>query len=231
MKSKFLILNALILCLACAHAEDLPKDVVTGAVKKLAEQSNYSFTSTSRSEGNSVNWRQGPTEGKADKDGNIFCAFTYGDTDVEMAFKGKKGAIKIEGEWQGQDDLDGDRAWIGARLKANKSPTVEAMDFLDKSKDLKKADGGLYAAELTADGAKEFIKRIGRAQVDPKDPKGSVKFWIKDGLLTRYEFNLQAKVTRGDDAAELELNRTTTVEFKNLGSTKVEIPEGARKKL
>jgi hypothetical protein len=56
--------------------------------------------------------------------------------------------------------------------------------------------------------------------------KGSVKFWIKDGLISKYEFNVQGKVTFGDQ--KREINRTTTVEIKDVGTTKVELPDEAK---
>ena len=56
-----------------------------------------------------------------------------------------------------------------------------------------------------------------------------MKFWLKDGLLTKYEFNV--KGTMSFNGNEFDNDRTTTVEIKNVGSTKVEVPEEAKKKL
>jgi len=64
----------------------------------------------------------------------------------------------------------------------------------------------------------------------PKDAKGSVKFWVKDGDLTKYEFNEQGKIMGRDDN-EVTINRTTTVEIKEVGKTKLSLPEEAKKKL
>ena len=59
--------------------------------------------------------------------------------------------------------------------------------------------------------------------------KGSVKFWVKDGLLSKYEIKVQGKVTvNGNDR---EVDRTTKIEIKDIGSTKIEVPEDAKKKL
>jgi hypothetical protein len=56
-----------------------------------------------------------------------------------------------------------------------------------------------------------------------------MKFWIQDGALTKYEVNIQGKVTAGD--RESDVNRTTTVEIKDVGSTKLEVPADAKQKM
>ena len=59
--------------------------------------------------------------------------------------------------------------------------------------------------------------------------KGSVKFWVKDGMLSKYEIKVQGKVSfNGNDR---DVDRTTTVEIKDSGSTKIQLPEDAKKKL
>jgi hypothetical protein len=56
-----------------------------------------------------------------------------------------------------------------------------------------------------------------------------VKFWIQDGALTKYEVKVQGRVTAGD--READVNRTTTVEIKDAGSTKLEVPAEAKQKM
>jgi len=80
--------------------------------------------------------------------------------------------------------------------------------------------------DLTDDGAKQILTR-GRGE--GSDAKGSVKFWIKDGQLSKYEFKIQGKLSvNGND---VDVDRTTTTEIKDVGSTKVEVPDEAKKKL
>jgi len=56
-----------------------------------------------------------------------------------------------------------------------------------------------------------------------------VKFWLKDGELTKYEFNVKGTVSfNGND---IDQDRTSTVVIKDVGSTKVTVPEEAKKKL
>jgi hypothetical protein len=81
------------------------------------------------------------------------------------------------------------------------------------------------------DGAKKMQSFRGPDGQGPdvKEAKGSVKFWVKDGALNKYEFKLKGKMDFGGN--EFPNDRTTTVEIKDVNSTKVEVPEEAKKKL
>ena len=56
-----------------------------------------------------------------------------------------------------------------------------------------------------------------------------MKFWIKDGVPAKYEFKVKGTVNFNGN--EFENDRTTTVEIKEVGTTKVAVPEAAKKKL
>ena len=89
-----------------------------------------------------------------------------------------------------------------------------------------------HTGDLTEEGAKEMLSfrpRGGGEAPTVSDAKGSVKFWLKDGALTKYEFKLKGKMDFGGN--EFPNDRTTTVEIKDVNSTKVEVPEAAKKKL
>ena len=59
--------------------------------------------------------------------------------------------------------------------------------------------------------------------------KGSVKFWIKDGVLTKYVLKVSGTRTRNGEDTDVE--RTTTVEIKDVGTTKITVPDEAKSKL
>ena len=59
--------------------------------------------------------------------------------------------------------------------------------------------------------------------------KGSVKFWIKDGNLVRYEYNLKGSMDMMGNP--IDINRTTGVEIKDVGATKIVVPDDAKKKM
>jgi len=231
MKKLFLVAPIGLIAISVSAADSDAKAEVNAAARQLADKPNYSWTSTPKSEGTGVNLRQGPLEGWAEKGGFAYCKLTVNDNNIETAFKGTKSAIKREAVWESADELEGDNAWIASRLRAFKLPPQEAADLLTKTGELKKGDDGLYSGDLTAEGVKEIISRWRRGQSTPTGAKGWVKFWVKDGLLTKYEFNVQGKVTSGDDQREIEINRTATIEIKDVGSTRVSVPEEAKKKL
>ncbi len=212
-------------------ADSDPQAAVKNAARQLGEKPNYSWTSKGRSEAGGIDWNQGPTEGKTEKDGYTFFSVTFNDNPIECAFKGTKSAIKIETDWASSDELTGDMEWVAARLKAFKAPAGEAADLLSRAKELK-SEEGVYSADLTEEGIKKLLAGMGRGGQTPevKNPKGWVKFWVKDGALTKYEFNLQGKFN-GPDGDPITFNRTTTVDIKNVGGTTVHVPDEAKKKL
>ena len=231
MKTSLLTVSALVL-FTCSVTSAEPAAEVKAAAKKLAGKPSYSWTSTPKSEsGNTPG--SGPTEGQTEKDGFTYVTFSIGNNDVELAFKGDKAAIKREGEWQASDQLEGDSAWIARRLKQFKAPAAEAEDLLEKVEDLKKGDNGVYTGDLTEAGVKDLFSRLRRREAGPtpEGAKGWAKFWITDGVLSKYQYKVQGKLTVGEDKREMEINRTTTVEIKDVGTTKVKVPEEAKKKL
>jgi len=74
-----------------------------------------------------------------------------------------------------------------------------------------------------------FGGRRGGNQNQPTDAKGSVKFWITDGVVTKYQFKVSGKREFNGETRDIE--RTTTVEIKDIGTTKIEVPDEAKKKL
>ena len=209
------------------------KSDVKSAAKKLADQANYSWTQAIKMDGANPNFRPGPIEGKTEKGGYTHYAGTMGDNTYEAAFKGEKSAFKGQDEWQSAAELEGDDrgAFIARRLKTFKAPAAEAEDILGKVKELKKGDDGACSGDFTDEGVKDLLTRWGRrTAAEFKDTKGSAKFWIKDGVLSKYEYRVQGAYTR-DSGEEVKIDRTTTVEIKDVGTTKVTVPEEARKKL
>ena len=56
-----------------------------------------------------------------------------------------------------------------------------------------------------------------------------MKFWVKDGVLSKYEVKVQGKVSfNGNDR---DVDRTTTVQIKDVGTTKIQVSDAAKKKL
>ncbi len=219
-------------------AADDAKADVKAAAKKLGDKNNYSWTSTAKMEGGGGGggggrgFGGGPTDGQF-ADGIVYLKSTFGDRTMHTAAKGEKVIFKGEDEWEVADDgAQGPGAFAARRMRTFKAPAAEAADLVDKAQSLKSAEG-VISGDLTEAGAKSFLTFGGRRQnadaPGPKDAKGSVKFWVKDGELTKYEYNVQGKITGREDN-EITINRTTTVEIKDAGKTKLTLPDEAKKK-
>jgi hypothetical protein len=210
-------------------AESSPKDDVTSAAKALGEKASYSWKTTVAVPAES-RFHPGPTEGKTEKDGATRVKMTFGDNTTEFVMQGGKSAVHTEdGGWQSLSELDdqGPGRFLGGMIRNFRAPAAQASELAAQAKELKK-DGDVYSADLTDEGAKALLQfRGGNATVS--DAKGSVKFWVKDGILTKYEFKVAGKVSfNGNDR---DVDRTTAVEIKDVGATKVEVPDEAKKKL
>jgi len=220
--------SLLVLSLSLAHAD--PKTEVADSIKKLAEQTGYSWTSTPKTEGSESGRRQGPIEGKTEKSGLAYFKGSLNETSYEIASKGDKMILNYEGNWISTAEI-GENNRAVQRLKALKKPVEEAESLAGKAVELKKDSDGAYSGNLTPEAAKEMFSLLGRRAAEAPDAKGSVKFWVKEGRLAKYEFNVGGKITVGEDKRQVDVSRTTTVEIKDVGSTKLSLPEEAKKKL
>jgi hypothetical protein len=100
-----------------------------------------------------------------------------------------------------------------------------------------KKEGDAYSAALTADAIKQMFTFGGRRAggdggggPDTSGLKGTAKFWVKDGVLSKYETRIEGKMTFGQNP-ERDINRATITEIQEVGSTKLEVPAKAKKKL
>ena len=222
-------------------ADSSPKDDVTAAAKKLADTS-YSWKMT-MDLGPNAQFTPGPTEGKAEKDGTIWLSSTFQDnTSIGLA-KDKKVVVKTDEGWKTAEELGGGGGggggfnpgtFMARRMQNLKAPAAEIEDIVSKSGELKK-DGDVISGDLTKEQAEAMLTfgrrggNGGNNRPPPKDAKGSVKIWLKDGQIAKYETKVSGKVTIQGE--EQDTVRTSTTEIKDVGSTKIEVPDDAKKKL
>jgi hypothetical protein len=223
-----------------------------GAAKALADKSGYSWVATSQEAGGGgggdARRTPGPTEGRTEKGGCTRVTYKMGDTAVEVVVKGDKAAVKTADGWKSSDEVaaaagganadagQGGRrdpsSFMVRRALGMKLPAAEAADLAGKAQGLKE-EGGAIVGTLPEETVKEILsRRGGRRGGDAggnaptvTGAKGSVTFWIKDGVLVKYEVSYQGTV------GDRQTNRTTVTEIKDVGTTKVEVPEDAKKKL
>lgn len=244
MKRNILFGTIALLAGSLLAADSGPKDDVIAAAKKLGDASNYSWKST-QDFGPNSQFQPGPTMGKTEKDGITWMSSEFGDNTMEAAKKGSKVAVKSDEGWQTSEEAAGGGGgggggfrrggFLARRMETMKLPAQEAQDLANATKELKK-DGDVVSGDLTEDGAKDLLtfrgfgRRGGGQAPAPKNAKGTVKFWLKDGQLSKYETHVTG-TTQGFNGDEMERDITTTVEINNVGSTKIDLPDDAKKKL
>lgn len=230
------------------RAEDAPADAVKAAAKKLGETSYSWTTSTPAPEGSD---RGGSSsEGKTEKDGPVVLKSTMGQRTTEVVIKAGKAAVKTDDGWKSGAELaaargDGNNGGGGRRFgggafaarmaETYKAPSAEAAALAGGVKELKK-DGDTITGDLTEEAAKERLT-FGRGRGGNgggngptiSGAKGTVKFWVKDGVLAKYEVALEGKFEF--DGNSRDMKRTTTTEIKEVGTTKLEVPSEAAEKL
>lgn len=218
-------------------ADSGPKDDVAAAAGKLADSGNYSWKAIMDLGPNSQ-FTPGPTLGKVDSEGYAWLSVTFNDNTIEGLKKGEKVAVKGDDGWQSVSEGDGGGGggfdpvtFMGRRMRTLKPPAAQVQDLLPKVASLKK-DGDVYSGDLTEDGAKDLLtmgfgRRGGGAA--PTDAKGSVKFWIKDGALMKFQTHVTGKREFNGDVRDID--RTVTTDIKDVGVTKVSPPDEAKKKL
>ena len=233
-------------CVALAAGSGIaigaPQDDLKAAAQKLSDASSYSWKTTIQAAGGNNNRGGGPSEGKTEKDGYTMVTMTFGENTTIGLRKGEKVVVKTEDGWKTQEELasGGGRnpgRFIGMATRNLPAKTVE--DLAGDVTALTTTPDG-FAGQLTEDGAKKAMTfRGGRrggananANANPpqiSDAKGDVKFMTKDGVLTGYELHVTGKMSfNGNDR---DIDRTTKVEFSEVGSTKIEVPDEAKKKI
>jgi hypothetical protein len=264
MKNTTILLSLTALIALPAWAADLSEEVKSAA-KKLADKNYSWTTKSETAQpaggpgGQGARGRGGfgggTSSGKIDKDGFALLSFTMGTNTSEAVLKGDKVAVKSGDEWKTGEELAADTGdgntpnrgrFLAQRAQRTKLPATDAQELAGKVKELKK-DGDAYTGDLTADAVKQMNtfgggRRPGGnaggnapAGPDTSGLKGTAKFWVNDGVLSKYETHITGKMTmpgrQGGDPREITMDRTTTVEIKDVGTTKVEIPAEAKKKL
>jgi hypothetical protein len=233
VKTTLFLTSALLVANLASAADQTPQEALAAAAKNLAEKPNYSWKLTVEEPDRPT----GTIEGKIQKDGTAFLILARGDQSFEGALKGSKAALKTDEGWKTVTEVADDSSQarapriVAGLLQNFKAPSKEVADLAGQIKDLNKTDE-TYAGTLDKATAKElFFFRIRPATNEPelKEAKGSIKFWLKDNLISKYEYGIEAVFSV--EGSDREVKRTCTLEIKDVGATKVSIPEDAAKKL
>jgi hypothetical protein len=241
MFSRFAFASFLCLGTLCLASPDVRDDCVAAA-KKLLESANYSWTSTTEQPNGSAEaaWtsRVEYHEGKTEKAAFTYIKFTFGDTPVEAVTLGSKAAVKIEDAWKPVDRLSSTdpsqplpARFIGSVLQTFKLPAAQISEYASHLQQVIR-EGDAFTGQITGPYAASLLPRPGRrnpraaARPPPNDARLSLRMWIKDGILTKYEAHLTGTIIV--NANTRRWDRTTTVEISEVGSTHVPVPEEAK---
>jgi hypothetical protein len=229
MKTRLCVAVTVLLAGSLYAANFDAKDEIAAAAKKLAGEPNYGWKSTVVvPEG--APFRPGPTEGKTEKDGAAYIVTEFGDNKIEVVTKGDKAAVLTQdGSWQSAADLEnaeGPARFLALFARNARTPAAQAAELASFAKELKK-EGDALAGDMTEEGAKTLLRFRRGGDVPVSNAKGSVKFWVKERDLTKYEYKLQGTVNFGGN--DIDIDRVTTVEIRDVGKTKVEVPDAAKK--
>lgn len=233
-------LIAAILALLSVGAIAGPKEDVLAAAAKLAAATSYTWTTTTSIEG--AQNAPGVVTGKAEKGGYALVTQERGGNTSVAVIKGDRGVLRTESGWKTAEELrsaaqaggGGGRGagMRGGQLLRTAPPASSAAKLAEKAVDLKTVDGAI-AGTLPPEAAKDVLS-VGRGRPGGQPPevrnaKGSVKYWLENGALVKMQVTVSG--TFAGQNGDRDVNRTSTHEFKNVGTTQVEVPEDAKKKL
>ncbi len=231
MKRHILCGAAVLATASLMAAETSPKDDVTSAAKALGEKANYSWRTTIVVPEDAP-FHPGPTDGKTEKSGLTDVKLSFGDNTTEFFLKGDQAAVTSpDGGWQSLSEMDnseGPGRFLVMMVRNFKTPATQAGEIAANTKELKR-DGDVYSSDLTEEGARTLLTFRRGGGATASNAKGTVKFWVKDGALSKYEFKVTGSVNFNGNDRDVE--RTTTVEIKDVGTTKIDLPDDAKKKL
>jgi hypothetical protein len=209
-----------------------PAADLAGAAKKLASAKNYSWSSSSAFGDRDAR----VTSGKTGSGGYTLMTFPMRENSIDVLMRNGAAAFKGEDGWQiASADAEGDEnrrlRFLAGMASRYEAPTKRVSELVEGLGDLAMEEG-VYSGTLNEDAAKELMAFRGRGRRgDQQEPPpitgaaGSVKIYVSDGVVTKYELTLKGNMTFNDQ--ERDISRTTTVEFSKVGSTSFEIAEEA----
>jgi hypothetical protein len=207
-----------------------------GPVEGVAEKGGITKTTSSFNGNEFVSYRKGDEMVSKNQEG-----VWMNNEERRAAFQGGAGGQGGQGG-QGRGGAGGGRGFGGGfggfgGGAGQQNPAEELTSLVGQLKNVKSADG-VITGDLSEEAVAQRLSFGGRGRGGqggqtppaPKNASGTAKVWVKDGAVTKYQLQVKGTVA-GRGGNEMEIDRTTTTEIKNVGSAKVDIPEDAKKKL
>ncbi len=223
--------------------KDSCKDEVAKAAKKTAEVESYTFKLEVEIEGSPMPMDPMTFEGKHQKDvaTHITGSISFGGQsyDIDAWKKGEKNVYKDpqSGEWKSGAAAGARGGRGGGMMSAGrniKSPHEEMAGLEKKYKEVSKKDAKqdvdgkectVFEGPLTEEGAKDMLPGgMGRMLGAAGEVTGTAKLFVDaDGIIRKIV--LVSVVSASFQGTDLEITTTRTTVLKEIGSTKVEVPE------
>lgn len=105
--------------------------------------------------------------------------------------------------------------------------------IIGSSTDLRVDEGGIVSGRLSDTAARLLLLPPNQEKVSPEQATGSFKFWISNGMLTRYEIQINGIVSidLGGSRRLVRTTQTVTTEIKEVGTTKLTVAPELKAKL
>ena len=114
------------------------------------------------------------------------------------------------------------------------SPPHEELAIIVGSHLELSVDGDMVSGQLSELGARLLLVRDGQSDLTAVRASGAFKIWLRAGSVRRYQVDLDgmlAITTAKSKHVTIPVRQRTTTDLRDIGTTKVEIPEAARAKL
>jgi hypothetical protein len=219
-----------IVCLASTALAADPPQMVADAVQKLSDTRNFSWRAITRETSQSLTVIE---DGQTQEDGSTLIRLNSGGSSVQIALKGSTSVLNAGGGWMTSDEATDQRQAVRF-MSTVTSPALVASRIASRLDNLR-ADGGEFVAQISGGEVNNVISPLYSLDalrirgVNESGAKATVKFWITEGRLTKYQVHATGTMSRGGTATPVDL--TVTVDFRDIGKTKVSLPDQAKKKL
>lgn len=219
-----------------------PTEDLQAAAAKLAAAPNLAYSVTTEI-GNSQ-FPVIPSEIVAEKGGFMVTTMTFDGNSRQTVRKGEQVVTQNrDGEWMTMEELraqfagggGGGGRGAGFFGGANRPDAPSEIGHLMAKLQGVRVEDGAIVGTLKPEDAATLLTfgrggRGGGTVPAPKNAAADLKFWVKDGALAKYVVHARGTIAtpNGD---ERDIDVTTTTEIKDVGHTKVVVPEAAKKKL
>ena len=252
-----LLAFGLVLAIGVLAAGATPRDDVAAAIQKLADSGDYAWRTVPFAEDAAPpdadfetiparfeQTAQDQIEGKVQKDGLVALRAQIGDAVVGFYMHHAHMAIQTtQGQWTSETQLLSqgylsipDQLLTQAEFLL--PPAVEARQYFERIQNIHR-EGDAYVGEIPQDAAIAMLEERKRKQNDGKEwrlaeAKATVKFWISDGVLSKYQVHWTIDpyicvFGLNEWANESDITETTAIS--DNGKTTIHLPPEAEAEL